>query len=289
MGKTLINIEDDKFGLKTILHIIVGCLIFAISQLTASIVVDTFYKLTKFNFLSPYVMLRCLFEIGLFYLIMRFYIYRVLKLNFTYFRITKPRVSLLWIVIALLLPFTVILYYFTFVNGKLIYGASNTILLNITFALKAGLSAGIIEEFFFRGFTMKLVENRWNSKIAIIIPSVTFASLHLIKDMDSSSILLLLIAGTTAGVMFSMITYYSNNIWNSVIVHAVWNMLIIGIFHISSQSDLITVFNYVFENQNILITGGKFGIEASLPAIIGYITVITITIAIKNKKSLAPK
>ncbi|MTI71376.1 MAG: CPBP family intramembrane metalloprotease [Firmicutes bacterium] len=286
MGKTLVNIEDDKFGFKTILHIIVGCLIFAISQLTASIVVDTFYKLTKFNFLSLYVMLRCLFEIGLFYLIMRFYIYRVLKLNFTYFRITKPRVSLLWIVIALLLPFTVILYYFTFVNGKLFYGDSNTILLNITFALKAGLSAGIIEEFFFRGFTMKLVENRWNSKIAIIIPSVTFASLHLIKGMDSSNIVLLLIAGTTAGVMFSMITYYSNNIWNSVIVHAVWNMLIIGIFHISSQNDLITVFNYSFENQNILITGGKFGIEASLPAIIGYITVITITIVMKHKKSL---
>lgn len=280
MSKTLSVLTNDKFGLKTIFQIIVGLLLFSISQLIASLIVDSFYLLTKFNWNTLYVIIRCLSEIGLFYLALRIYTHRVLKVNLSYFRITKPNFSLLWIITAILLPLTVILYYFLFTNGT-IYLKNNSILLNIAFALKLGLSAGITEEFLFRGFIMKLVENRWNKTIAIIIPSIIFTSLHLIKGMNSIDVIFLFIAGITVGIMFSLVTYHSENIWNAIIIHTTWNTLIIGILCISPEKNSNSIINYVLENNNVLITGGQFGIESALPAIVAYILVIMMTFVLK--------
>ena len=42
------------------------------------------------------------------------------------------------------------------------------------------------------------------------------------------SCLLVIIAGTMVGVMFSMIVIESGSVWNSGIVHAIWNVVIIG-------------------------------------------------------------
>lgn len=280
MSKTLSIIANDKFGFKTILHIIVVLLLFCITQLIASLIVDSFYILTKFNWKTFFVLARCLLEIGLFYLAIRIYTHKVLKVNLSYFRITKPNFSLLWILTAILLPSTVILYYFLFTNGT-IYLNNNSILITIAFALKSGLSAGITEEFLFRGFIMKLVENRWNKSVSIILPSIIFASLHLIKGMNSIDVILLFIAGIAVGIMFSLVTYHSETIWNAIIIHTIWNTLILGILCVSPEKASNSIINYVLDNNNILITGGQFGIESALPAIVAYILVIMMTFILK--------
>ena len=226
---------------------------------------------------------RCLLEIGLFYLALRIYTHKVLKVNLSYFRITKPNFSLLWILTAILLPSTVILYYFLFTNGT-IHLNNDSMLLSIAFALKVGLSAGITEEFLFRGFIMKLIENRWNKTVAIIIPSIIFASLHLMKGINSIDVFLLFIAGITVGIMFSLVTYHSKNIWNAIIIHTTWNTLILGVLYVSPQKTSTSIINYVLDNNSILITGGQFGIESSLPAIVAYILVIMTCFLVKPSK-----
>lgn len=290
MIKRLLNLESDKNGLSTIFHIIIILLIFFLSQLVASVIVDFIWRVTRVN-LSLSVTLRLIFEIGLFYLFMHFYVTKILKLNMLYFRITKPRFSFLWITIAFLLPLAVISYYFIFTNGTISYVSSESILLYIAYALKRGLTAGITEEFLFRGFIMKLVERRWNKKIAIILPSIIFTSFHLIKGMGSIDIILLFIAGITVSVMFSLVTYLNENIWDAVIIHIIWNTLILGIFHISPQNDFQNLVNYIFDSNNILITGGRFGIESGIPAIMGF-TVIIIIVSVllrKNQQHISRK
>ena len=283
MWKKLFNLKDDKYGFKTVFQIIVGLLIFVTTMLTASLIVDMLYIHTGLE--GPInVLLRCVLEIALFYLVLRFYICRVLKLDLSYFRITKPRFSLLWVITALLLPLAVVLFYFIFIKGTVSYGNRYSTFLNITFALKTALSAGITEELLFRGYIMKLLEDRWNKIIAIFIPSILFASLHIIKGMGSADVILLFIAGTTVGIMFSMVTYQSKTIWNSVIIHFSWNFFILGIFSISSQSNFRLIINYFIKNNNILITGGRFGVEASLPAIVSYVLVIILAVTM-NKTS----
>jgi len=158
------------------------------------------------------------------------------------------------------------------------------LLLKIAYTLKFGLTAGINEEFLFRGYIMKLLENRWNKPIAIVIPSVLFASLHFLNGMNSIDVLLLFVAGTTVGIMFSLVTYHKDTVWNSVIIHTIWNMFILGIFEIYTENTSNSIISYVINSNNVLITGGKFGIEAALPAIIGYSIVIVMTFVFKKKK-----
>lgn len=278
------DIQNDKNGMRTIFHIIIILLIFVLSQLIGGVIVDQIYLLTRLNLRVFFVMLRCILEIGFFYLFMYLYIKKVLKLNMTYFRIIKPRFSLLWIVVAFLLPLTVISYYFIFINGTISYASSELRLLYIVYALKIGLVAGITEEILFRGIIMKLVERRWGINVAVIVPSIIFASLHFIKDMSSIDIILLFIAGITVSVMFSLVTYVTNNVWNAVIIHTIWNIVVIGIFWISPKNDFENLVNYVIDSNNILTTGGRFGIESGLPAIMCYIIVIILVLILQKRK-----
>ena len=134
---------------------------------------------------------------------------------------------------------------------------------------------------------MTALERRWNKYAAVIIPSVIFALSHLIgADLDFISIFQLLAAGTIVGIMFSFITYESGNIWNSAIVHSLWNIIIVGgILHIGVEPNRYSLFNYVLDSKSFFITGGEFGIEASVIAIIGYVVVsILAFILIKRTK-----
>ena len=68
---------------------------------------------------------------------------------------------------------------------------------------------------------------------------------------------------------FPLIAYVSHSVWNNAIVHGIWNMAIIGgILHIGNSADSNSIFNFVLDNKMFLITGGDFGIEASVISIL---------------------
>lgn len=139
----------------------------------------------------------------------------------------------------------------------------------------AGVGAGVVEELLFRGLLMNAVIKKWGKAAGILVPSVLFASLHIIgMDFSLLSCLQVMAAGTMVGVMFSLIALEGRSVWNSAIVHAVWNMIIIGGgLTIGTELNEYAVCSYVLETQNFLLTGGEFGIESSVVAIISYIAV----------------
>ena len=85
--------------------------------------------------------------------------------------------------------------------------------------------------------------------------------------------------------MFSLIAYGSNSIWNSAIVHGIWNIVIIGgILHIGNEADSSSIFNFILDNKSFLISGGDFGIEASIISILVYLLFIVLAaIQVKRK------
>lgn len=149
-----------------------------------------------------------------------------------------------------------------------------------------GLATGIMEELVFRGIMMTELKKRYGSVLAIWAPSIVFASLHVIgRQLSWLSILLLLVAGTAVGVMFSLITLESRSVWNSALVHGVWNSIIIGgIIHIGTKNDAQAWFNYLLHTKNLLLTGGDFGIEASFIAILGYLAVSLLALSSLKKR-----
>jgi len=206
-------------------------------------------------------------------------------MDLSFFRIKRLKVDLHWLVIAVLLPSCVIGFYLFFLDGSISYGSRALLESNIAFALKLALVSGITEELFFRGYIMKIVESKWDKGVAILVPSIIFACLHGFRGIREGDFLQLLIAGTIVGIMFSLITYVGDNIWNAVVVHIVWNLLVLGVFNISTTSNYKSIINYSYESNNMMITGGQFGIEAGAPAIIGYLTIIGFTLVTEYKRN----
>ena len=131
------------------------------------------------------------------------------------------------------------------------------------------------EELLFRGLLMNAVIKKWGRTVGILAPSALFASLHIIgMNFSLASCIQVMVAGTMVGVMFSFIALEGRSVWNSAIVHGVWNMIIIGGgLTIGTEINEYSVSSYVLETRAFLLTGGEFGIESSVVAIIGYIVV----------------
>mgnify|MGYP006877977603 CR=1 FL=1 len=93
-------------------------------------------------------------------------------------------------------------------------------------------------------------------------------------DFSIGSCLQVLVAGTMAGIMFSMIAIESGSVWNSGIVHAIWNIVMIGGgLAIGQKADQFSVMTYVLDAKSFAVTGGEFGMEASVISLVGYIIV----------------
>ena len=154
-------------------------------------------------------------------------------------------------------------------NGNEIF---NTLSAGVAFT---GIAAGFVEEMVFRGVILNALKKRWNMKVAVIVPSMLFGIVHVLgQDFSIGSCLLVIIAGTMVGVMFSMIAIESGSVWNSGIVHAIWNIVMIGGgLAIGQKADQFSVMTYVLDAKSFAVTGGEFGMEASVISLVGYIIV----------------
>jgi len=87
--------------------------------------------------------------------------------------------------------------------------------------------------------------------------------------------------------MLGLIVHVTRNIWNAVVVHGIWNFFVVGrIIRISAFED--HQFNAIYPLQitsdNILLTGGSFGVESAVPAIAVYLTAILVLLLYTVRK-----
>jgi membrane protease YdiL (CAAX protease family) len=259
-----------------------GVVILLVGGMLASLPADLFYALTEIEPSAAFI-IRPVLEITVLSSIVYLYIRKALKRCLQEFRICKPKSIYIWGVCALVLPLAVSTFYIFFIPGEFgtsDFETSRKIVVILRAILSSCLVTGITEELVFRGLIMRVLEIRWGKTIAVIVPSVIFGALH-IFSIDSLSIvdtLILLVAGTAVGVMFSLVTIQSNSIWASAIMHGIWNLIIVGrILDINIQPSS-ALFSYRLMSNSYFLTGGEFGIEASLPAIIGYTIVIALAL-----------
>jgi membrane protease YdiL (CAAX protease family) len=287
--KAFSDLQHDKYGLKAIFHAVMGILIFVAVALLASFFVDWFRGMGKSETSILFIAVRPVLLIAVTLLLVSLYIRKVLKLPLRDFRIRRPNHIALWSACAFMLPLAVSAFYILLTSGHFSssdFGVAENRLILLRAIFGAVLSAGIIEELVFRGLIMRVLEIRWGKSVAVIVPSLVFGLLH-IGNMDSpdiGDILILVVAGTAAGVMFSLIAMQSGSIWASAVVHGTWNLIMGGsILEISTQPSS-AIFNYQFISDSKLLTGGMFGIEAALPAITGYCVVILLALFLLRRE-----
>ena len=258
---------------KMVLTIIFSLLILIVSQVLAQLITSVFFIIKVPEFI-------CNMLAGVLYIVISFVFIRLLckkylKDEMSNYNMPKFKIEVRWLVIAIALPLLVSAFYLLFVDGTF---TQNEISINEKLNLLSagifftGFGAGIVEEMVFRGLMMSAIEKRYNKKVAVIVPSLLFGVVHILgMNFDLLSCVLVILAGTMVGIMFSLIAYETKSIWNSAIVHAVWNIVILGGFiWIGTEFDKYSLCSYVLDTKLFVLTGGEFGIESSIIAVIGY-------------------
>ena len=132
--------------------------------------------------------------------------------------------------------------------------------------LAIAIVSGVTEEIVFRGLFFRIVESWLGSWIALILSAALFGALHL----GNPNATLLAGAAITleAGIMLAAVYMLTRRLWAAIGLHAAWNFAQGGIFGIPVSGLALDGLIRPRIAGSDLLTGGSFGAEASLPAII---------------------
>ena len=134
-------------------------------------------------------------------------------------------------------------------------------------AIASTISAGFLEELLFRGVLFRIVEEWLGSWISIIVSSAVFGFVHL-ANPDATFIGALFIS-VEAGLLLAAAYMVTRRLWMSIGFHLSWNYTQSAIFGgiVSGGIAEPGLIKPILEGPDLL-TGGQFGLEASLTAFV---------------------
>jgi membrane protease YdiL (CAAX protease family) len=273
----------------TVLHCTAAMIILVLGMLISQLLVLLFESLTGLSHSPISMVLMCVLNIAADFGLVYFYITKIAKKRLSDFLVKSSKHFFIWLAVAVTLPSAVSILTVVFCNGSFYSNAMpddkqiETVLYAV---LMTGICAGLTEELIFRGIIMKYFEKQWGKISSIIIPSLLFGMVHLtnISEFNILDAVQVILAGALVGVMFSLIAQKSNSIFPSALVHGLWNAVMIGdIFFIGDYHNENAIKGFLLTDTPKLLTGGSFGIEASLISILGYTIVIAGIIISESK------
>jgi uncharacterized protein len=126
--------------------------------------------------------------------------------------------------------------------------------------------SGITEEILLRGIVFRLVEQWLGSIAALAFSAALFGALHL--GNPNSSWLAAFAIALEAGIMLGAIYMLTRRLWAAIGLHMAWNATQGGLFGVKvSGTDIAGLLTSEAPGSS-LISGGNFGAEASVPAMI---------------------
>lgn len=145
-------------------------------------------------------------------------------------------------------------------------------------AIAAAFSAGFLEELLFRGALYRIVEEWLGSWISVLVSSVVFGMVHLMNP--AATLTGAIFISIEAGVLLAAAYMLTRRLWLGIGFHISWNYTQSAVFGgvVSGSIAEPGLFKTVFTGPD-LITGGGFGLEASLiPCIIATSTGVFLTV-----------
>jgi CAAX protease family protein len=158
----------------------------------------------------------------------------------------------------------------------------------LSYPFAAALVAAVGEETLMRGVLFRIVERSLGSWIALALSAALFGALH---GFNAGATVLSSIAiALEAGVLLAAAYMCSRRLWLPIGVHTGWNFTEGGVFGASvSGGQEHGMLASVFRGPDLL-TGGAFGPEASLVAVVVCLAlgVAFIVLAVRRGRVLAP-
>ena len=129
------------------------------------------------------------------------------------------------------------------------------------------LAVGVGEEMIYRGVIFRWIDERWNTWAALLVSALLFGWMHITNDNATwwSSLAIAVEAGLLLGAAYK----WSGTLWVPIGIHWAWNYTQGNIFGFpvsgTYAGDTLMVASV---NGPDIITGGGFGPEASIVAVI---------------------
>jgi membrane protease YdiL (CAAX protease family) len=148
--------------------------------------------------------------------------------------------------------------------------------------------SGFTEEIVFRGWFFRLTEQWLGSWAALALSAALFGALHL--GNANATLLAGAAISLEAGIMLAAIYMITRRLWAAIGVHAAWNFAQGGIYGIPVSGGAMDGILRPDIRGSDLLTGGAFGAEASLPAIViaTAFGIVLLVIAWRRGRFVAP-
>ena len=131
------------------------------------------------------------------------------------------------------------------------------------------IRAALIEEIVARGVILRLLWRIGGPLLAFLISALLFGAAHLLNP--GATVLAALSIAVEAGVMLGAFYALTGRLWMSIGVHAAWNFTQGYVFGavVSGEAASPSLWSSVARSEaSAWLTGGRFGPEASLPALL---------------------
>ena len=131
---------------------------------------------------------------------------------------------------------------------------------------QAGLFAGFVEEVIARGIIFRFLEEFAGSWAALVISALVFGFLH--AGNPNATWFSSLAISIEAGILLGAAYMYTRNLWLAIGLHAGWNVVQGYVWDVPVSGNQVDGLVESQMSGHPLISGGAFGLEASVIALV---------------------
>jgi membrane protease YdiL (CAAX protease family) len=133
-------------------------------------------------------------------------------------------------------------------------------------ALAGAISSGVVEELLFRGMLFRNFEETLGTWFSLLLTALLFGILHLLNP--NATILAGIAVMLEAGVLLAAAYLATRRLWLPIGIHFAWNFTQGGIFGATVSGNQTRGLFISTLSGPELLTGGSFGPEASIIAVV---------------------
>ncbi|MDO5503544.1 MAG: type II CAAX endopeptidase family protein [Actinomycetia bacterium] len=154
----------------------------------------------------------------------------------------------------------------------------------VTDIIMTGFFSAVVEEILFRGIVFRFLDLWLGSWLAVGLSAVAFGSMHILAD--SATLVSTLATIVEAGILFAMVYLLTRSLWWVIGLHAAWNSVLSNVLGVNVSGNVNEGLLMTRPIGSDVISGGAYGLEASIVSVIALTTVALIGLWIAHRRGV---